>query len=45
VAVIYIRGMEKIIKNDTSMPRRRFCWLNVVRGQSWRIFIFQGWNL
>jgi len=23
----------------------RFCWLNEVGGQSWRIFIFQGWNL
>jgi len=33
------------VKNDTSLPRRRFCWLNGVGGQSWRIFIFRGWNL
>jgi len=46
VPVIYTRGMvKKIKKNDTSLSCRRFCWLNGVRGQSWRIFIFQGWNL
>jgi len=43
VAVIYTRGMVK--KNDTSLPRRRFCWLNGIGGQSWRIFVFQKWNL
>ena len=32
-------------KNDTSLPRRRFYWLNGVGGQTWRIFIFHGWNL
>jgi len=46
--VIYTRGMvkkRKTKKNDTSLPRRRFCWLNGVEGQSWRIFSFQRWNL
>jgi len=35
VAVIYTRGMvKKIKKNDTSLPCRRFCWVNAVRSQS-----------
>jgi len=46
--LIYTRGMTKIKKEkeiDTSLPRRRLCWHIGVRDQSWRIFLFQGWNL